>query len=125
MRDIDRMHRARGMNGIGFHFVIGLDGQIETGRPQETIGAHVPGHNHNSVAVAYVGGVDHGGFAKDTRTAAQKLALRKLIKTLRALYPEASVVGARDLPNETGRLDPYGFNKMSPGFDAAAEYQDQ
>ena len=28
-KDIDRMHRARGFNGIGYHYVIRIDGTIE------------------------------------------------------------------------------------------------
>jgi N-acetylmuramoyl-L-alanine amidase len=121
-RDIDRMHRLRGMNGIGFHYVIALDGTIQKGRPEDCIGAHTQGHNHNSVAVAYVGGVDLGGFAADTRTAAQKMALARLILELRERYPEARVAGQRDLPNTTGRADPFVWVKNSPGFDATAEF---
>ena len=29
--DIDRWHRARGMNGIGYHYVVRLDGTVEKG----------------------------------------------------------------------------------------------
>ena len=32
-KDIDRMHRARGFNQIGYNFVIVLDGMVEEGRP--------------------------------------------------------------------------------------------
>lgn len=124
-RDIDRMHRQRGLNGIGFHYVIALDGGIEKGRPEDCIGAHAQGYNATSVAVAYVGGVDHGGFAADTRTAAQKMALARLVMELRHRYPEARVVGQRDLPNETGRADAFVWVKNSPGFDAVAEFAGQ
>lgn len=31
-KDIDRMHRARGFNQIGYNFVIDLDGTVENGR---------------------------------------------------------------------------------------------
>lgn len=122
VRDIDRMHRAKGLNGIGFHYIVTLDGQVEKGRPEECIGAHTQGYNATSVAVAYVGGLSLAGFAEDTRTAAQKLAMRKLISKLRERYPEARVAGQRDLPNETGRPDPFVWVKNSPGFDAAAEF---
>jgi len=121
-RDIDRMHRVKGLNGIGFHYVITLDGKIEAGRPEGAIGAHTQGHNATSVAVAYVGGLDHAGLAADTRTEAQKLTLATLIAQLKNQYPEARVVGQRDLPNETGRPDPFLWVKGNPGFDAAAEY---
>lgn len=29
--DIDRWHRAQGMNGIGYHYVVRLDGTVERG----------------------------------------------------------------------------------------------
>ena len=29
--DIDRWHRERGFNGIGYHYVIRLDGRLESG----------------------------------------------------------------------------------------------
>ena len=32
-KDIDRMHRARGFNQIGYNYVVDLDGTVETGRP--------------------------------------------------------------------------------------------
>ena len=30
--DIDRWHRARGWNGIGYHYVVRLDGTVEHGK---------------------------------------------------------------------------------------------
>ena len=30
--DIDRWHRERGFNGIGYHYVVCLDGRLERGR---------------------------------------------------------------------------------------------
>lgn len=39
-KDIDRMHRVRGFNQIGYNFVIDLDGTVENGRPLSIDGAH-------------------------------------------------------------------------------------
>ena len=36
--DIDRWHRAQGMNGIGYHYVVRLDGTVEKGREVEVAG---------------------------------------------------------------------------------------
>lgn len=41
---------------IGYHYVIRRDGTIEDGRPIERPGAHVKGHNSNSIGIAWVGG---------------------------------------------------------------------
>ena len=40
---------------IGYHFVIRRDGTVESGRPVERPGAHVKGHNSNSIGIAWVG----------------------------------------------------------------------
>lgn len=39
-KDIDRMHRARGFNQIGYNFIVDLDGIVENGRPLGIDGAH-------------------------------------------------------------------------------------
>ena len=39
-KDIDRMHRARGFNQIGYNYVIRIDGTIEKGRSLTVDGAH-------------------------------------------------------------------------------------
>lgn len=91
--DVDAMHRQRGWKGIGYHYLVGLDGEIWQGRPVETIGAHTEGHNANSIGVCYVGGVDHSMKAKDTRTPDQILSLVKLIGDLHGQYPQATIHG--------------------------------
>ncbi|MBP5691206.1 MAG: N-acetylmuramoyl-L-alanine amidase, partial [Bacteroidaceae bacterium] len=55
--DIDRWHRQRGFNKIGYHYVIYRDGSIHQGRPVEEIGAHCIGHNAHSIGVCYIGGL--------------------------------------------------------------------
>jgi len=124
-KDVDRMHRQRGFNGIGYHFVILLDGTVEGGRPVDAIGAHVADFNSTSVGISYVGGLDKEGKAKDTRTSKQKEAMRQLLIELCKKYPEARVVGHRDLSpdkNKNGRVDPHERIKECPCFDAIPEY---
>ena len=66
--DINRWHLERGWDGIGYHYVITNgrakstdsykeqdDGLIEKGRPVEKTGAHVQGHNSNSIGVCLIG----------------------------------------------------------------------
>lgn len=93
--DIDRWHRKKGWNGIGYHYVITLDGSIERGRADEVTGAHTVGHNSISIGVVYVGGLDRLGKAKDTRTEAQKAAMLELCRALCQKYPEAKISGHR------------------------------
>lgn len=95
-------HRAQGWNDIGYHYVVGLDGAIEPGRPEAQIGAHVAGHNTGTLGVTYVGGVARDGkTAKDTRTDAQRAALIDLVKALIAKYPTVKKIsGHRDYANK-------------------------
>lgn len=37
-RDIDKMHRGRGWQMVGYHYVIRRDGTIERGRPEGMVG---------------------------------------------------------------------------------------
>ncbi len=109
--DIDSWHRQRGFNGIGYHYVVELDGHIAQGRPVHLTGAHCKGHNSNSIGVVYVGGLDADGRAADTRTAAQRKALAGLLDDLRKLYPGAAIHGHRDFAA-----------KECPCFNATKEY---
>lgn len=124
--DIRRMHKAKGWADIGYHYVVRLDGTIENGRDVDKIGAHVSGHNANSIGVVYVGGLDNQGNAKDTRTENQKNALLNLLLDLRQLYPSASIRGHRDFSpdlNGNGTIEPNEWVKQCPCFDAKAEYR--
>lgn len=104
--DIDRWHRERGWKGIGYHYVIYLDGSIHKGRPDEIIGAHCSGQNAYSIGICYIGGLDAFGKAKDTRTPAQRKALRELVSDLKTRYPAVTVHGH----NEFAKKDCPCFN---------------
>ena len=114
VKQIDACHRQRGFNGIGYHFVIYLDGSVHVGRPLAKAGAHCKGYNAHSIGVCYIGGVaTDGKTPKDTRTDTQKASLVKLITELRQQFPNASVHGHREFAN-----------KACPCFDAHKEYND-
>ena len=98
--DIDRMHRANGWNGIGYHYVITLDGKVEKGRADDVTGAHTVGHNTRSIGVVYVGGLDRNGKAKDTRTFEQEQALYSLCCELVARHPGARLSGHNQWANK-------------------------
>ena len=50
--------KGNGWSDIGYHYLIKLDGTVQEGRPINKIGAHVGGHNRDSIGIAYVGGMD-------------------------------------------------------------------
>lgn len=97
--DIDRWHRHKGWDEIGYHFVICLDGSIEPGRDLGRAGAHVSGHNANSIGICMIGGVDAKGKAANTFNPAQFEALELLLLGLRAKFPRTRILGHRDFPN--------------------------
>lgn len=111
--DIDRWHRARGFDGVGYHYVVCLDGTVQAGRSIERAGAHCLRHNAHSIGVCYIGGVAKDGRTpKDTRTAKQKEALVRLLAKLRQQFPTARIHGHRDFAA-----------KACPSFDATKEYK--
>lgn len=113
-KDIDRWHRAQGWDGIGYHYVVDLDGKVEQGRPEDKVGAHCAGINSISLGVCYVGGLaTDGRTPKDTRTIQQKAALLALLKKLRLKHPNARIVGHHH----------FNKGKACPCFDADGEYK--
>ena len=114
VKQIDAWHRQRGFNGIGYHFVIYLDGSVNVGRPLAKAGAHCKGQNDHSIGVCYIGGLAaNGKTPKDTRTPEQKASLVKLITELQQQFPNTSVHGHREFAN-----------KACPCFNAKDEYKD-
>lgn len=99
--DIDRWHRRRGFAQIGYHYVIDLDGTIETGRPETSPGAHCQGHNLHSIGICYIGGLATDGHTpKDTRTPEQTQALIQLLRTLLTRYPAATIHGHNEFAHK-------------------------
>lgn len=87
-------HKARGFRTIGYHYLVYLDGTVHDGRPVEEVGAHCTGQNARSIGVCYVGGIDAGSLRpKDTRTPAQRKALRRLVDRLKIQFPFATIHG--------------------------------
>lgn len=114
-KDIDIWHKKRGWSGIGYHYVVKIDGTIEPGRAEHVPGAHVYGYNRNSIGICYIGGCDKNMKPKDTRTQEQKKSLLKTLKNLKKRYPNAKIRGHRDF---------FGVRKACPSFDAKNEYKD-
>ncbi len=123
---IDQWHKARGfarrkhnirqfnpdLKHIGYHFVIGLDGRVATGRAIGEQGAHVKGHNKHSLGICLIG--------TDAFTREQWAALTELIHRLSRQYPDAVLCGHRDLSPDIdgdGTVEPHEWTKICPGFD--------
>ena len=116
---IKASHLARGFSDIGYHYVVGLKGEVRPGRAESVAGAHCTNHNTRSIGVCYVGGCpprsygkDWNKVGKDTRTLEQKAALVELLKELKRRYPNASIHGHNEFSS-----------KPCPGFNAREEYK--
>ncbi len=77
------LHRAvNGWIDIGYHFVIGngtlsFDGEIESGRPVWSVGAHAREHNSDSIGICLV-----GNFCETSPTRKQITSLKDLLRKL-------------------------------------------
>lgn len=123
--DIVRYHTAApeagglGWSRPGYHFIIEADGRVVAVYPVDMPSNGV-GRRFNAVSVnvCWVGGVDTSTKnldPVDNRTPAQKASLRALLKELKTQFPEAVILGHRDLPD---------VHKACPCFDAISEYAD-
>lgn len=71
-------HLQRGFSDIGYHYIITKDGVVHPGRAEEVVGAHVKGHNANSIGICLTG--------RHEFTAKQFLSLENLCKSLCEKY---------------------------------------
>jgi N-acetylmuramoyl-L-alanine amidase len=94
LADVDRWHRERGFDRVGYHFLIEADGVLRRGRPLDVVGAHAKGRNTGSIGICVAG--DNTKFGSEW-TPAQKVTLRSLVETLTTIYPDSDVRGHRDV----------------------------
>ncbi len=108
-KDIDRWHREQGWLKIGYATVIKRDGTIEQGREDDEVQAHVKGYNHTSFGVCLVGGAKEEDWKlpDDNFTGEQFESLKKELTRLVIKYPDAQILGHRDLDDK----------KFCPSFD--------
>lgn len=124
--DIRRWHKQRGYADVGYHYIVYRNGILAQGRDVNIIGAHASGHNAHSIGICYIGGMNaENTQPEDTRTLRQKARLLSLLVDLRKLYPNARIIGHRDLSedkNGDGIIDSSEWMKACPSFDAKSEY---
>ena len=101
-------------NQPSYHWVVELDGKkVQTLRDDQK-GAHTAKNNTGNIGVCYVGGTESlnsGGKPKDTRTDAQKKALKSIILSYKKKFPGISILGHNEWP---------GVVKACPSFDVSA-----
>lgn len=121
--DIRRWHTSppptgRGWKQVGYTDIFHLDGRVErlvknnedaqVDTWEVTNGA--AGYNSVSRHIVYVGGCDKAMKPKDTRTAAQREALKRYVRDFHSRFPQIRIIGHHD-------LNP---GKACPAFNVAA-----
>jgi N-acetylmuramoyl-L-alanine amidase len=121
-KEIRSWHKGQGWTDIGYHFVIRRNGVLEKGRAENAVGAHVAGHNSDSIGICLVGGLNTTtGKAERNYTDEQYKTLRSLVSRLVVDYPNAKIYGHRDFSpdtNKNGVVDKYEWFKECPCFSA-------
>ncbi len=90
---IDAWHKARGWNGIGYHFVIRKNGAIEKGRNLALIGAHAEGHNTGSIGIVLTGSNAVSWYPANV----QINTLKRLIRDIEGVYKIKRMLFHRDV----------------------------
>ena len=123
--EIDKMHRDRGWDGIGYHIVIRRNGAIEFGEHLNNRGAHAKGFNSNSVSVCLVGGVTPAGKPVYNFTLDQIRTMWSVRDFLDKAYPNVVHLGHRDLSPDTdgdGEVEEHEWLKQCPCFNVRATF---
>jgi len=104
---IDKWHKERGWEGIGYHFVIlncyssskehkeetplaSNDGEIEAGRPLDCVGAHAIGINQTSIGICLIGVNEFTGRQIDSLVA-------KILELEHSLGRKLRILGHREV----------------------------
>lgn len=118
LKDLLNEFKAKGWSAPGYHYVVFPDGKVEQLLREDKVSNGVQGYNSTSINVAYVGGIDNQGRATDNRTEEQKASLLDLLTQLKRKYPNAHIMGHRDIWGKK----PTQWRKQCPCFDAEKEY---
>lgn len=115
--ELNDLHVAFGLDGLGYHYVIRRDGTLQRGRPVNIIGQHAPTNNHDqrSIGIVFVGGINapSGTPNLDSFISAQSLTRSQLntfdhiCRAFYAVFPGGQIIGHSEIDED--EFDP-GFS---------------
>lgn len=108
------LERPKKWQDIGYHNVVRRNGVLEHGRDLAISGAHAKGYNKDSIGICLIGGVDVDQNPENNFTDDQMTTLRGYLDTILEIFPNAVLMGHRDLPNVA---------KACPSFDVRSWYE--
>lgn len=117
--DLKEEFRRKGWQHPGYHYVIDINGGVHQLLAIEEVSNGVQGYNSTAINIAYIGGIDSHGKPIDNRTPAQKDAMVLLLHNLKQRFPDAQIMGHRDIWGSDSRK----WKKMCPCFNAMEEYK--
>ncbi len=112
--------KRKGWQNPGYHYAVTADGKVHQLLDVAKVANGVKGYNSVGVHIAYVGGVDAKLKPVDNRTEAQKASLREMVAKLHKQFPQAQIMGHRDIWG----TNPAKWQKACPCFDVRKEYAD-
>lgn len=117
--DLKEEFRRKGWQHPGYHYVIDINGGVHQLLAIEEVSNGVQGYNSTAINIAYIGGIDSHGKPIDNRTPAQKDAMVLLLHKLKQRFPDAQIMGHRDIWGSDSRK----WKKWCPCFNAIEEYK--
>ena len=102
---IHEYHKSKGWAGIGYNYYVRRNGDIYTGRQDNTVGAHALNNNSNSIGVCFEGNMNEEYLSNE-----QILAGKELVTYLKQKYDINTVqrhsdVGQTDCPGKNFAFD--------------------
>lgn len=114
-----------GWKNPGYHFLVEQSGAHHILLPVDQVSNGVKGYNSVSINIAYIGGIDTDGKPKDTLNSNQRWKIQQIIDGLLVHFPNAKVLGHRDLSpdtNRNGKIEPCEWLKACPCFDTRTKF---
>lgn len=111
--------KTLGWKNPGYHFVIYNDGSAARLADDAKVVNGAKGYNAHSIHVAYMGGINEFKREGCTLTLAQTNTLATILERLAEKYPDAKIVGHRDLSPDAdgdGRIEECEWVKQCPCF---------
>lgn len=93
VEDLKKEFKNKGWKRNGYHFFIDKYGTLHQLESVENIANGVKNYNQNSIHIAWAGGLN----GRNNITPDQKQALLTTVATLNFCYPNAIIVGHKDL----------------------------
>jgi N-acetylmuramoyl-L-alanine amidase len=127
IKAIEAYWKTLGWIKKGYHFMILADGTVIHETPIEQTSNGVAGYNAHAIHISYLGGVvtsnndpvNAKGTPIDNRTPAQLQSMEKLLYELNGKFPDAIILGHRDVSpdkNRDGIIESNEWIKACPSF---------